>query len=147
MIHVVPINQRPKVFGGMGGLMAIAQITSPLIGGAFTSNVTWRWCFYINLPIGGVALFAILFFLRIPDQPEAKLLLREKLMRLDIPGTLLVAPAAICFLLALQWSGQTYAVSLRSYQNVSNSKIYGLQDSDSGAMGESLRFSWLEVCS
>lgn len=131
MIHVVPISQRPKVFGGMGGLMAIAQITGPLIGGAFTSHVTWRWCFYINLPIGGLALLAIFFFLQIPDQPETKLPTWEKIRRLDIPGTFLVAPGAICLLLALQWGGQTYPVS-----HIVESLSHGFNPLTSAAVGK-----------
>ncbi|KAH6886291.1 putative MFS transporter [Thelonectria olida] len=110
MLHVIPLEHRPKVFGCLGGLMSIAQITGPLIGGAFTSDVTWRWCFYINLPIGGVALIAIFFLLDIPDQDTMALPLRKKVMQLDIPGTALVAPGTICLLLALQWGGQTYAL-------------------------------------
>ncbi|KAI5458958.1 major facilitator superfamily-domain-containing protein [Mariannaea sp. PMI_226] len=110
MIHVIPLEHRPKVFGCLGGLMAIAQITGPLMGGGFTSNVTWRWCFYINLPIGALALLAIYFFLEIPNHEDTiSLPLTQKILKLDIPGTALVAPGTICLLLALQWGGQTYS--------------------------------------
>jgi MFS family permease len=115
VIHILPLEQRPKVFGCLGGLMATAQITGPLIGGGFTSHVSWRWCFYINLPIAGLALLAIFFFLDIPEPDTMKLPLAKKLRQLDIPGTGLVAPGAICLLLALQWGGQTYAVSYSYY--------------------------------
>lgn len=111
MIHVVPTHHRPKVFGCMGGMMAISQICGPLIGGVFTTNVSWGWCFYVDLPIGGVAMVCILLFLHIPEQVPGKLPLKQKLAGLDFPGTILVAIGAICVLLALQWGGHTYAVS------------------------------------
>lgn len=96
----------------MGSMQVIAQIGGPLIGGAFTTHVTWRWCFYINLPIGGIAMAAIILFLDIPQQQDlADRPLLWKMRQLDIPGTVLVAAGAICILLALRWGGQTYAVS------------------------------------
>lgn len=95
----------------MGIFMSVATISGPLIGGAFTSNATWRWCFYINLPIGGVALVAIFFFMNIPAQEETKLPLKSKLKQLDGPGLILSVPGIVCLILALQWGGQTYAVS------------------------------------
>ncbi|KAI1375291.1 major facilitator superfamily domain-containing protein [Hypoxylon crocopeplum] len=112
MIHVVPLHHKPKLFAAMGSMQVVAQIGGPLIGGAFTTHVTWRWCFYINLPIGGMAMVAIALFLDIPQQRElAGKPLKWKLRQLDIPGTILVAAGAICILLALEWGGQTYAWS------------------------------------
>ena len=90
--------------------MGIASITGPLIGGGLTSNVTWRWCFYLNLPLGGVAMLVILFFLDIPDG-DTSMPLTRKLMQLDIPGTAVLIPGVVCLLLALQWGGQEYDVS------------------------------------
>ncbi|RJE27331.1 efflux pump [Aspergillus sclerotialis] len=111
VVHVVPLHKRPQLQGMFGALMGVSSIVGPLIGGGFTSNVTWRWCFYINLPVGGVAMLVILVFLRIPAQPTAQVPLPEKIKQLDIPGTTLLVPGVVCLLLALQWGGQTYSWS------------------------------------
>ncbi|KAK3681350.1 putative MFS transporter [Podospora appendiculata] len=109
ILYVIPLHKRPKIQGMFGAVMGISSITGPIIGGAFTTNVTWRWNFYINLPIGGLALLALYFFLHIPPRTKASQPLKKKLAQLDFPGTALVAPGVICLLLALQWGGQTYA--------------------------------------
>lgn len=69
-----------------------------------------RWCFYINLPVGAVAIAAILAFLKVPERDSTKQPWAEKLRQLDAPGAALLMPGVICLLLALQWGGQTYAV-------------------------------------
>lgn len=97
--------------GMMGALMGVASIAGPLIGGGFTSNVTWRWCFWLNLPLGAAAMVVIYLFLDIPDREETKLPLVMKLKQLDAPGTTVLVPGVVCLLLALQWGGQTYSVS------------------------------------
>ncbi|KAG5975005.1 hypothetical protein E4U55_007910 [Claviceps digitariae] len=114
IVHTVPLDKRPRIQGLMGAIMGLATIMGPLIGGAFTSNVSWRWCFYINLPFCGIAMVAIFFFFKMPSKsPSASLSLKQKILSLDIPGTLLLVPAIVCLLLALQWGGQVYAWSHR----------------------------------
>ncbi|RDL37705.1 Uncharacterized protein BP5553_05138 [Venustampulla echinocandica] len=109
VVHAVPLQKRPKVQGLMGAIMGFATVIGPLIGGGFTSNVSWRWCFYINLPFGGVAMAAIFFFLKLPDQETYKLPWAQKLSQLDAPGTAVLVPGIVCLLLALQWGRQIYA--------------------------------------
>lgn len=107
---MIPLHRRPQMQGMMGALMGAASIAGPLIGGGFTSHVTWRWCFYLNLPLGATAMVVIYLFLEIPDREEAKLPLAKKLKQLDAPGTTVLVPGVVCLLLALQWGGQTYSV-------------------------------------
>ncbi|KAF7593689.1 hypothetical protein BBP40_010981 [Aspergillus hancockii] len=105
--QIVPLQKRPMYVGLMGSMFGISSIIGPLMGGAFTDQVTWRWCFYINLPIGGATLLALVLFLHVPHKAEPYLLSRQ-LIRLDPLGTALFLPGVICFLLALQWGGVTY---------------------------------------
>ncbi|RWA07257.1 hypothetical protein EKO27_g7848 [Xylaria grammica] len=109
IVYAVPLHKRPFWQGMAGAVFGVSSILGPLVGGAFTSNVTWRWCFYINLPFGGVALAIIAFLLRIPDREETKASTKAKLSQLDAPGTLALLPAVVSLLLALEWGGLTYA--------------------------------------
>lgn len=83
----------------------------PLIGGALTEYTTWRWCFYINLPVGAVTAF-LLLFLKVPEltpKPQLTLsLVRKTIPELDLIGFTLFAPAAIMALLALYYGGNDY---------------------------------------
>ena len=107
----VPLAKRPMYLGIMMAIAQLGLVLGPLIGGALTQYTTWRWCFYINLPIGG-ATAALLIFITLPDRtikaPHTWWLgiVREKL---DLLGFAIFAPAAIQFFLALEWGGTSYA--------------------------------------
>lgn len=111
IVYSVPLHKRPMFQGFFGAVFGVASVIGPLVGGAFTTNVTWRWCFYLNLPLGGVVLVATFFLLEIPDRPNTKILLKDKLRQLNALGLLALFPGVICLCLALQWGGTTYAVS------------------------------------
>ncbi|KAJ0107115.1 hypothetical protein J7T55_014643 [Diaporthe amygdali] len=102
--------------GALVGLSQFGTVLGPLLGGVFTTLVSWRWCFYINLPLGAPVV-AILLFMRLPD-PESTadgglrgLLTSFRFLAqtVDYLGLLLIAAFAILLLLPLQWGGNSYA--------------------------------------
>ncbi|ORY18399.1 MFS transporter [Clohesyomyces aquaticus] len=109
LANSVPLPQRPAYIGLIGSMYGVSSVAGPLLGGVFTDKVSWRWCFYINLPIGAVTAVLIVFFFPHPKQhkPPPESLLR-RVDRFDPIGTLLLVPAVICLLLALQWGGVKY---------------------------------------
>ena len=116
----MPLSRRPLAFGLIGGMWGIASVAGPLLGGAFTENITWRWCFYINLPIGGLAMVIVFFFVKVNRNTSDSLheTFMERVRQLDISGTLIFIPAIVSLLLALQWGGADYPWK--------NSRIIGL---------------------
>ncbi|KAK0125395.1 hypothetical protein ONS95_000587 [Cadophora gregata] len=119
LAYCLPLRKRPAAFGLIGGMWGIASVAGPLLGGVFTDKISWRWCFYINLPIGAVSLVVIYFFLRITrDNNPENLSIKQRVLKLDLIGASILVPAVICLLLALQWGGSTYPWN--------NSRIIGL---------------------
>ncbi|KAL8661130.1 MAG: hypothetical protein Q9202_005892 [Teloschistes flavicans] len=108
MIPIVPLRKRPAYQGALGAIFGISSIIGPLMGGAFTKNVSWRWCFYINLPIGAFTVLVIVFLVNIPSPEKASTTSLEKIKELDPLGNLVFLPAVVCLLLALQWGGSKY---------------------------------------
>ncbi|KAI1453994.1 putative MFS multidrug transporter [Annulohypoxylon moriforme] len=108
LVYTVPLQNRPKYQGAFGAGFGIASLLGPTVGGAFTTNVTWRWCFYINLPIGGVVILLVFLLLHLPDQPGTKISLKEKLYQTNLLGFSCIVPGIICLCLVLQWGGTTY---------------------------------------
>ncbi|KAM0820112.1 putative HC-toxin efflux carrier TOXA [Seiridium cardinale] len=104
---VVPPHVQPIVVGLMGCVFTIASIAGPLLGGVVTSEVAWRWCFYINLPIGGVTIIGMLLFFRTPAHAKSsqKTPIREILASFDPLGSVLMFSGVLCCFLAVQWGG------------------------------------------
>lgn len=109
IVRTVPLAKRPIFQGIVGAVFGLATVVGPILGGAFTLDVSWRWCFYINLPIGGFTLLVLAFVLGPLEPDEKGLSTRQKLAKLDIVGTTLFIASVVCLLLALQWGGTTYA--------------------------------------
>jgi MFS family permease len=143
--YSVPLRKRPIYIGLLSSMFGIASVVGPILGGALTDRksphpplsitsllvrrnknltlssswlgVSWRWCFYINLPIGAIAITAVFFFFKNPVRAHSNLTLREKIGQIDLLGAFFLICSIVCLLLALQWGGTTYPWS--------NSKVWG----------------------
>ncbi|CAO3668103.1 unnamed protein product [Umbelopsis ramanniana] len=103
---VCPIQDRSLYQGILGAAYMVGTTIGPLIGGAFTDHLNWRWAFYINLPIGVVAAIAVAAVLR--HQPTPGTTWKERFARIDYLGTLLLLGWVVAFLLPLSWGGSKY---------------------------------------
>ncbi|MCJ1382751.1 hypothetical protein MMC17_005864 [Xylographa soralifera] len=101
-------RHHPMLIGIWTGIFMTATFLGPIVGGALTSGVSWRWCFYINLPLGAPIVVLLLLFLRVPKHIKpTPATWKEILLQFDLPGFSLVLASLVCFILALQWGGQT----------------------------------------
>ncbi|EPE25317.1 MFS general substrate transporter [Glarea lozoyensis ATCC 20868] len=105
---LVPMRERGKYFGIIGGIWALGSVTGPVIGGALALKAGWQWLFWINVPFAAIALFAIPFCLRLTKPPGA---VGNKLKHFDWLGSVFFVGAATCFLMPLTWGGVQYSWS------------------------------------
>ncbi|MGW0190931.1 MFS transporter [Streptomyces sp. NPDC003362] len=98
---IVPPRQRGRFMGLIGAAFGLASVAGPLLGGYFTDHLSWRWCFYVNVPFGLVTMAVVAVVLELP-KPAAK-------ARLDVLGATLLAAASTCLVLLTSWGGTEYA--------------------------------------
>ncbi|MFJ6568593.1 MDR family MFS transporter [Streptomyces sp. NPDC091292] len=97
---LIPPRERGKYQGMMAGVMALAMIGGPLVGGTITDHLGWRWSFYINLPLGAVALIMVTAVLHLPKK-------RSK-GRIDYLGAALLTVGITSIVLVTTWGGSEY---------------------------------------
>ncbi|KAI4178451.1 MAG: hypothetical protein L6R41_008383 [Letrouitia leprolyta] len=107
--YITPLEKRPLYLGIVVSSFGIATCFGPILGGVLTQEATWRWCFWINLPIGGLVLIILLVALKIntANTESRSLPFKTKMMNMDFIGAALLVGAVCCLLLALQWGGNT----------------------------------------
>ncbi|OAH10607.1 MDR family MFS transporter [Streptomyces jeddahensis] len=98
---LIPPRERGRYQGMMAGVMALAMIGGPLVGGTITDHLGWRWSFYINLPLGAVALAAVGTVLHLPKKRTQS--------RIDYLGAALLAVGITAIVLVTTWGGTEYA--------------------------------------
>lgn len=98
---VVPARDRGKYGGFIGSVFALSAVIGPLLGGLFTDVLTWRWAFWINVPLGIAAIVTAMVFIKLPQVQ------REK-PQLDILGTVFIAIATTSLVLVTSWGGTEY---------------------------------------
>lgn len=98
---IIPPRQRGRYMGYFVGVFGVASVAGPLLGGFLTDSLSWRWVFFVNIPLGVIALSAVATRLHLPVHK------REHVI--DYLGAGLLAASSICLLLASVWGGTTYA--------------------------------------
>jgi EmrB/QacA subfamily drug resistance transporter len=98
---VVPPAVRGRYMGIIGSVFAVASVIGPLLGGVFTQQLSWRWVFYINLPVGAIALVVVAAALHTPA--------RKVEHKVDYLGASVLSAAATALILVLTWGGTQYS--------------------------------------
>jgi EmrB/QacA subfamily drug resistance transporter len=99
---IVPPRERGRYSGVIGATFAVSSVAGPLLGGFFTDSLTWRWVFYVNVPIAAVALFVVAAVLPARSSKRVQ-------HKIDYLGSSLMTGSVVALILLLTWGGTTYA--------------------------------------
>ncbi|MGY5764731.1 MDR family MFS transporter [Brachybacterium sp. DNPG3] len=100
--EVVPARERGRYMGIMGAVFAVSSVAGPLVGGWLTEGPGWRWAFWLNIPLGVLAIVAVALFLHLPRP------VRTGRARIDYLGMALIAAATVAIVLVCTWGGSEY---------------------------------------
>jgi EmrB/QacA subfamily drug resistance transporter len=98
---IVPPRERGKYMGLIGGVFAVSSVAGPLLGGFLVDSLSWRWVFYVNVPIGALAVAVVTMRLHLPS--------RHTPHRVDYLGTVLLSGGVGALILLTTWGGNQYA--------------------------------------
>ena len=97
---VITPRQRGKYMGYFGAVFGVSSVAGPLLGGFLTDSLSWRWIFFVNIPLGILALSAVASRLHLPVYKQQH--------KIDYLGAALLSASSVCLLLATVWGGNTY---------------------------------------
>lgn len=100
---VVPPRERGRYMGYLFAVFGVSSVIGPLLGGFLTDSLSWRWVFFVNVPLGAVAFYEVTRRLHLPA--------RKLMHKIDYLGAGLLSSAIVSLLLATVWGGNTYAWS------------------------------------
>ncbi|MFE3191035.1 DHA2 family efflux MFS transporter permease subunit [Nocardia sp. NPDC059240] len=98
---VIPLRERGKYQGALGAVFGVTTVIGPTLGGLFTDHLSWRWCFYVNVPIA-----VVMIVVAARTIPMTRSIVKPIV---DYLGIALVAIGVTCLILGLEWGGQEYA--------------------------------------
>lgn len=96
---IVPASERGRYLGPLGGIFGLSAVGGPLLGGFFVDHLTWRWAFYINIPVGIAAFVIALIALTLPNKRATK--------PIDLLGALFLSAATTCLIFFTDFGGDT----------------------------------------
>ncbi len=98
---IVPPRERGRYMGLIGAVFAVASVAGPLLGGFLVDNLSWRWVFYVNMPVGAFAVAIVALRLRLPSARSRH--------RIDYPGAALLTGGVGSLVLLTTWGGNQFA--------------------------------------